>query len=87
MSSEAGSVFPLSRPSVFDFCPLSPTNKAANTIADIAAILSADVSASDSNPSSPPAAYACSPTPQTSRVTAQAHTETLIHTHSFPCFM
>lgn len=33
MSSEAGSVFPLSRLSVFDFSPLSPTNKAANTTA------------------------------------------------------
>lgn len=43
MSSEAGSAFPLSRLSVFDLGPLSPTNKAANTIAAAAAILCADV--------------------------------------------
>lgn len=33
MSSEAGAAFPLNRLSVFDLCPLSPTNKAANTLA------------------------------------------------------
>lgn len=44
MSTEAGSMFPLSRLAVIDFSPLSPTNKAANpTAADTACFLRTDV--------------------------------------------
>lgn len=81
MSSEAGSVFPLSRLSVFDFSPLSPTNKAANTTAaDTAFFLSAQMwmaplhqRAPDPNPATPSVAFAKphthSPSP-TTHVTA-----------------
>ncbi len=86
MSSEAGSAFPLSRLSVFDLGPLSPTNKAANTIAAAADILCADVN-------SP--CFTSGPLIQTARlhqqlytrVAAHTQTETLIHSHSFSCLM
>lgn len=67
MSSEAGSVFPLSRLSVFDFSPLSPTNKAANTTAADTAFFFPPTQmwmaplqqrAPDPNPASPWAAFA-----------------------------
>lgn len=91
MSTEAGSVFPLSRLAVIDFSPLSPTNKAANpTAADTACFFCAQMwmaslhqRAPDLNPASPSASLAkpyTRPQPPVS-----LHTETLIHSRSFSC--
>lgn len=92
MSSEAGSVFPLSRLSVFDFSPLSPTNKAANTTAADTAFFyprRCEWPRFTRGPliqTLPSIGGFCQAPPPPPQPPMLPRTETLIHTRSFSCF-